>query len=87
MTVILHRSFEKHLRALTTTEQRRFKERILIFAKTPFHPLLGNHPLKGKYQGYRSITIGGDLRAIYKPLESDTAFFVAIGTHSKLYDK
>ncbi len=87
MTVIFHRSFERNFSKLTAGEQTRFKERLVLFVKDPFNPMLGNHPLRGKYEGYRSINVGGDLRAVYKPIAPDTAVFVAVGTHSKLYEK
>jgi len=41
--------------------------------------------LKGKYTGYRSINIGGALRAAYKLIDSEIYFFVEISTHSELY--
>lgn len=65
------------------------KERIDLFNKEPFHPKLRNHPLSGKYSGYRSINITGDWRAIFLVLEeagSETIiFFEMLGTHSQLY--
>ncbi len=51
----------------------------------PFHPLLNNHPLAGRWTGYRSINITGDYRAIYELIEEDLAYFVTIDTHSNLY--
>ena len=53
--------------------------------ENPFHSLLNNHALSGKYSGYRSINIGGDLRAIYEPISLDIAFFIIMGTHPELY--
>ncbi len=50
----------------------------------PFNARLRNHPLLGKYNGYRSIDIRPDLRAVYKDY-GDEAIFVALGTHSQLY--
>ncbi len=65
------------------------KERIDLFNKDPFHPQLRNHPLSGKYSGYRSINITGDWRAIFLVIE-ETGFetiisFEMLGTHSQLY--
>lgn len=51
----------------------------------PFHEILNNHSLKGKYKGYRSINISGDYRAIYSLIKEDTAYFIALDTHSSLY--
>ena len=85
MNVILHRSFEKNYRKLRESEKQRFKQRRNVFLKNPFDPILNNHALKGKYEGFRSINIGGDLRVVYKTLDEQTAIFVDIDTHSNLY--
>ena len=65
--------------------QSRFEERLKLFLEDSFHPLLNNHQLHGEWEGYRSINITGDLRAIFK-VEEETAIFVAIDTHTNLYD-
>lgn len=85
MKIILHKNFEKEYKKLNKKEQDKFKERISIFIKNPFDITLNNHLLKGKYKGYRSINITGDLRAIYKLLKKDNYIFVSINTHSELY--
>lgn len=59
-------------------------ERMLLFEKDPQHSSLKNHILKGKLEGYRAITIGYDLRAIYRE-EKDTFIFFDIGTHDEVY--
>ena len=46
---------------------------------------LNNHPLKGKWSGYRSINISGDLRALYKEMGEDKVIFTNIGSHNQLY--
>jgi addiction module RelE/StbE family toxin len=85
MKIVLHRQFEKDYKVLRPNQKKKFKERRNLFLEDPFHPLLNNHPLQGKYTGYRSINIGGDLRAIFKARDSDTIVFVAIGPHGRLY--
>lgn len=69
--------------------QKAVKERIDLFNKDPFHPKLRNHPLSGKYSGYRSINITGDWRAIFLILEGSDPetiiSFETLGTHSQLY--
>lgn len=62
------------------------KIRIAEFAFSPFSPRLNNHGLAGKWQGYRSINITGDWRAIFaEGNDYDSVKFVAVGTHSQLY--
>ncbi len=55
--------------------KNQFKERQLLFEKDQFNPILNNHPLKGKYQGYRSINIAGDMRVIFEK-ENQNIIFV-----------
>ncbi len=85
MIIRFHRNFEKQFKKLKTNEQSKLKERLEVFLLDAFNPILNNHPLKGKYVGYRSINITGDLRAIYKQNTKDIAVFVAVNSHSYLY--
>ena len=85
MKIIASRDFEKSYGKLRPAEQERFKERIRIFTGDPFDPILRNHALVGKYQGCRSIAVGGDLRMVYRVMENDTIILLDIGTHAKLY--
>lgn len=85
MTIVLHRIFRKQFQKLRASEQKKFKERRDIFLKDPFDPVLNNHALKGKHERYRSIAIGGDLRALYRELPGEVYIFTEIGTHHTLY--
>ena len=85
MRIVAHREFKKQFKKLRSGEKRRFRERRDLFLENEFHPLLENHPLQGRYKGYRSIRIGGDLSAVYRRLGPETVLFAKIGTHSELY--
>lgn len=85
MTARFHRNFDKQYKKLRTPEKKKAQERLLLFLQNPFHPVLNNHPLKGKYLDYRSINITGDLRAIYKLISENEVIFVNIDSHSNLY--
>ncbi len=85
MIIHFHKHFEKKYQKLRIHEQKRFKERVVLFLNDPFDPILNNHALQGIYAGYRSISIAGNLRAIYKRETSDMIIFIAIGSHAKLY--
>ena len=87
MNIFFHRNFKKQYQKNSQKIKQRFKERINIFSKDPFDPLLHNHALAGHLEGYRSIDITGDVRAIYKVLDEDTVEFALIGTHHELYGK
>lgn len=78
-------TFKKQYRRLPKTLQARCDERILLFASDSRHPQLRNHPLQGKYTGYWSINVSGDVRALYKVIDDEIILFALIGTHSKLY--
>lgn len=84
MIVNLHKNFKKNYKQLTDSQKKKFKERRSLFMQDEFNPVLNNHALKGKYLGYRSINITGDLRVIYKK-ELQDVLFVDIDTHSNLY--
>jgi len=81
----LHHKFKKAYKKLRKNEQKRFKERRNIFLINPLDPILENHALSGKYEGYRSINVGGDLRVIFKLLTPEIALFATVDTHSNLY--
>lgn len=85
MLVKFHRDFEKKYLKLIVSQKAQLKERLNLFIRDEFDPLLNNHPLKGVYNGYRSINITGDVRAIYKHLAKDAVVFIALGKHSELY--
>lgn len=84
MIIVFHKDFAKDFKKLPPKLREKFKDRLLQFERDEFDPILNNHALKGKYQGYRSINVTGDLRAVYKKV-SNTAIFVAIDSHSNLY--
>jgi mRNA-degrading endonuclease YafQ of YafQ-DinJ toxin-antitoxin module len=70
---------------LKPSEQKRFEERLRLFVKEPYSPVLRNHALKGPYKDYYSINITGDLRALSQLVTNDIALFIIINTHSNLY--
>ena len=78
--------FEKDLRKVPLKTQIAFRNRLEVFLTDKFNPILRNHPLTGKYQGYRSINVTGDWRAIYREMDNGkTIYFDLLGTHGKLY--
>lgn len=88
MNVQLDPDFTTKLKKQNVLIRKSFKQRIVIFSYNPNDSKLNNHPLKNKWQGYRSIDINANWRAIYKEIqvrEEKVAYFVAIGTHKELY--
>jgi addiction module RelE/StbE family toxin len=80
-----HRNFDKQYKKLKKREQVRVKARLVLFLQDEFNPVLNNHPLRGKYTGYRSINITGDLRALYKRIGTNECVFAVVDSHSSLY--
>lgn len=88
MTIKYSPGFFNKLREIDVRIQKRLKERILIFSKNPNNLQLNNHALKREYEGYRSIDITADWRALYKEIrerDENIAYFVLLGTHKQLY--
>lgn len=88
MKIVYDPAFIKTLKKLNFRIRKSFKERILLFSKDPYNLQLDNHPLRKKYQRYRSIDITADYRAIYKEIhenEEIIAYFTELGTHEQLY--
>ena len=85
MTFRFHRNFEKQYKKLKVSEKKKAQKRLLLFLQNPYHPVLNNHPLKGKYLDYRSFNITGNLRAIYKLISDIEVVFIAVDSHSNLY--
>ena len=85
MIIRTTKGFDRQYAKLAPKIKTRFKDRIVIFRDSPFDPELRNHALKGKYLGYRSIDITGDIRALYTVQGNIIIIFGFIGTHSQLY--
>ncbi len=76
------------LKKLNVRIRNSFFEKIKIFEENYQNPILNNHALKREYQGYRSINITADYRALYKEItegDQTIAYFVLLGTHEELY--
>lgn len=84
MKIQFHKNFIKQYKKRRSIK-RQIDERIVLFRIDPFDPILNNHGLTGKYEGYRSINITGDFRAIFELIDDDTARFIDMDTHGNLY--
>lgn len=77
--------FKKQYKKLPIKFQKQFDERLQLFLVDPTLPRLRVHPLKGNFAGYWSMSVNGDIRALYI-LKGDTiTIFALIGSHSELY--
>lgn len=85
MTIHTTKTFDKQYKKLDKKIQMAFEVRIEFFRHNIFDQQLRNHGLHGKYLGYRSIDITGDVRALYTIVHGEVYLFGFIGTHSQLY--
>lgn len=85
MKILYHKRFLKRFQKLPGKIQERFFERLKLFEREPFHPLLNNHSVESAYPDWRSINVTGDYRALYEVKEESVVVFMKIGTHSELY--
>lgn len=79
------KSFTKQFKHLRPAQKQRFYDRLGLFQQNPHGKTLRDHALKGKYIGYRSIDIEGDLRALYCVRNNKLIIFAFIGPHAQLY--
>lgn len=85
MHVDYTKAFNKQFEKLPEKRQKQARAAVALFLQDITAASLRNHALKGEWQGYRSISAGGDFRLHFKVVDSDTVLFVAVGTHSQLY--
>lgn len=85
MKIDYTRLFKKEYKKLPQKLKIQFAGRIEVFRQDSFSSQLNNHALHHPFEGYRSINISGDYRALYYVEQDGTAVFIRIGTHSELY--
>lgn len=86
MQIRSSRNFDKQFRKLPKKIQEQFSKRIELLQNEPSNPQLNIHKLSGKYDELWSLNVTGDMRAIFDRENPDLIFFIAIGTHSELYE-
>ncbi len=77
--------FKKQYQKLPLKLQQQFDDRLRLFVVDPIDVRLRLHPLSGKFAGYWSMNVSGDLRALFYREGEDVVIFALIGTHSQLY--
>jgi addiction module RelE/StbE family toxin len=88
--VSLSKDFIKIYKKSDVRLKKSIDEKLQVFVKNPFELGLDNHALRDEWEGYRSIDITNDYRAVYEEIregEQVKASFVALGTHKELYRK
>ena len=88
MRVYYDPAFYGKLKKVDVRIRKSVKEKIIIFSENPNNLQLNNHLLEKEYEGYRSIDITSNYRALYKEIEQGeekVAYFVFLSTHDELY--
>lgn len=88
MNVKIDPDLYKKLKKLDVRIKNSFKEKVSVFVNNPYDPRLRNHKLKKELEGYRSIDITSNYRALYKEVvirKEIVAYFSLLGTHKELY--
>lgn len=88
MKIEYKKSYRKSFSKLDKRIKEKAIERIAIFIRNPFEPILNNHALIWNLQWKRSINITWDYRAIFIEHSNWTYEFVEFTdfwTHSQLY--
>lgn len=85
MKIDFHGNFKKRYKKIPLKVCRQFDERLILFEKEPFHPILYNHSLTGDRTGQWSINVTGNWCAIYVFRNKGTIIFIDIDTHPNLY--
>jgi addiction module RelE/StbE family toxin len=77
--------FKKQYQKLPSEFQQQFDNRLRLFISDPTSPQLRVHPLKGRFAGYWSMNVNGDIRALYLIKGEEVIMFALIGSRSQLY--
>ena len=87
MRVKYHRDFVKSFKKRVSRDKKlkkRFEQRMERLLKNVDDPVLRNHRLTGDKREYRSFSVTGDVRVIYRRME-DEIWLYDIGTHNQVY--
>lgn len=87
MKVFFHKYFHKRFGKLPSKIKDKFDIQLELFCENIYDERLNNHELHGKYIKHRSINVTGNIRAVYRNVDTvmGGVLFVDIGTHPELY--
>lgn len=60
---------------------KKFIRKKRLFEKSPYHPTLRTHKLKGELKEYYSFSIDYSYRVLFKFMNKNKVLFIDIGTH------
>lgn len=86
MELIFTKSFRKALSKLTIARRKHVEKAVGQYQSDRTDPILRDHALKGKMQGFRTFSAAWDLRVIYREEGGFmTIVLIDTGTHNQVY--
>ena len=85
MEVRYSAQFKKQYKKLPKKIREQFSKRLVTFFENQQHSQLHIHKLSGAYERLWSMSITGDIRAVFDKSYPNVVLFVAIDSHSELY--
>jgi addiction module RelE/StbE family toxin len=88
MIIEYHPSFKKSYRKRIAKNKRlvvKIEERLDLFIRNPYHPILKNYVLHGKKTDFRAFWVTGDIRIVYLSITPDRVLLLDIGSHTQVY--
>lgn len=79
------KNFLKRFHKLPPKVKEKFRERMNLFIKNVYSPVLRDHPLHGNLKNMRALSVSADIRVIYKYIAKDHIKLINIGTHNQVY--
>ena len=87
MNIKYHQRYAKHYtKRIKPYPQlvKKLQQRVILFFENSQYPLLKDHQLTGDKKEYRSFSVTGDIRVIYKK-DGDDVLFYDVGSHNQVY--
>jgi len=81
MLVNLSSRFKRAYQKLPLHIQQDFKEKIKLFIKSPHHPALKTHKLKGRLQECLAFRLTKGYRVLFEFVSSDAVNLLDVGPH------
>ena len=86
MLVRSHKRFDKQFQKLSPKLQEKVKNTIKEFRKNPYEAQLYNHPLRGRLERKRAISVTSNVRIIFiTDAHYEMITFLDVGTHNQVY--
>lgn len=81
LSIFYKPAFVRQYKKLPVLLQEEVKEKIALFRKTPKHPFLKVHKLKGKLKGFWSFSVNYEYRIVFQYESKTEAVLLVVGNH------